>query len=143
MTPMLFDDLERDEGLRLRAYQDTVGRWTIGYGHAEGVVEGEIWSRNKAQATLNADVGRSVAQLDKALPWWRALDDVRQDALAEMCFNMGIGTLSDFVHALKYLRSGDWANASAAFLLSKWASQVGHRAQRLAFMVRNGARPTS
>ena len=143
MTPLLFADLERDEGLRLEAYQDTVGRWTIGYGHAEGVTPGEVWSQNEAQVTLNADVGRAVAQLDHALAWWRTLDDVRQDALAEMCFNMGIGTLCEFDHALKYLQSGDWANASAAFLLSKWAAQVGQRAQRLAFMVRYGARQPS
>ena len=143
MTPLLFDDLERDEGLRLRAYQDTVGRWTIGYGHAAGVVAGEVWSRKEADMMLNADVERIVAQLDQALPWWRMLDDVRQDAIAEMGFNMGIGTLCNFAHALNYLQSGDWANASAALLLSKWAAQVGKRAQRLAFMVRNGARSPS
>ena len=143
MTPMLFDDLERDEGLRLSAYRDTVGRWTIGYGHAEGVVAGEVWSLQEAQTTLNEDVGRSVAGLDHALAWWRTLDDVRQDALVEMGFNMGVATLLTFTHALKYLESGDWANASAAFLLSKWAGQVGRRAQRLAFMVRHGARSPS
>ncbi len=141
MTPMLFEDLERDEGLRLTSYQDTVGRWTIGYGHAQGVCEGERWTQSEAQVTLNADVARAVAQLDKALPWWRALDDVRQDAVCEMGFNMGVATLCEFVHALKYLQSGDHANASAAFLMSKWAAQVGKRAERIAFMIRTGARP--
>lgn len=141
MTPMLFTDLERDEGLRLDAYKDTVGRWTIGYGHAEGVDPGARWSQGEAQTTLNADVDRCVAQLDRALPWWRGLDDVRQDAVAQMGFNMGVATLCEFVHALNYLRRGDYQNAAAGFLLSRWASQVGQRADRIAHLIRTGARP--
>ena len=141
MTPQLFDDLERDEGLRLTAYQDTVGRWTIGYGHAEGVQEGDVWSLNQAIDALHQDVARAVAQLDDTFPWWRSLDDVRQDVMVELIFNMGIGTLSTFVNTLRSIEAHNWPMASAGLLASKWAGQVGARATRLAAMMKTGARP--
>lgn len=33
--------IESFEGLRLTAYQDSVGVWTIGYGHTKGVKKGQ------------------------------------------------------------------------------------------------------
>ena len=141
MTPILLKDLERDEGLRLAAYQDGGGRWTIGYGHAEGVAEGDIWTEDQAMSALHLDVAAAATQLDKALPWWRSLDDVRQDVMAELAFNMGIGTLSTFHGTLGFIRERDFHQASVALLMSRWASQVGERATRLAAMMKTGARP--
>jgi lysozyme len=141
MTPLLFDDLERDEGLRLTAYRDTGGRWTIGYGHGEGVSPGETWTTDQALGALHADVATAIHALDDAFAWWRTLDDVRQDVMVELCFNMGVGTLSRFVNTLGAIRRGDWATASADLLTSRWASQVGARGARLAAMLRTGARP--
>lgn len=140
MTPQLFDDLRRDEGLSLKAYRDPVDRWTIGYGHAEGVTEGERWTEYEAEETLHADVQNAIKRLDLALPWWRTINDVRQDALVEMAFNLGIGGLMGFHHALDYMVKGEWQQASAQLLLSKWAAQVGERAHRLAHMIRTGSR---
>ena len=152
MTPQLFADLERDEALRLVAYQDTVGRWTIGYGHAEGVKEGDRWTYNEAIDALHEDVAKAVAELDAELPWWRNLDDVRQDVMAELAFNMGVGVapcpahpngtgLQEFVNTLHFIATKDFARASANLLLSKWATQVGARATRLAAMLKTGVRP--
>jgi lysozyme len=141
MTPLLLDDLKRDEGLRLSAYRDTVGRWTIGYGHAEEVTEGDTWTLDRAVAALHLDVATAIAELDKAFPWWRTLDDVRQDVMAELCFNMGVGTLSTFHGSLGFIRAGQWPQACTGLLTSKWAGQVGRRAERLATMIRTGARP--
>ena len=135
----MFDDLKRDEGLRLTAYQNTVGIWTVGYGHAH-VAPGTVWTRQEADDQLNADVATAATGLDHALPWWRSLDDVRQDALCELAFNMGTATLCAFHYALSALENGDYDTASAQFLLSKWAGQVGMRATRLAAMIKNGAR---
>ena len=55
VDPILISDLKRDEGLRLTAYKDTVGVWTVGYGHAH-VAPGTVWTQEQA------DRGREEAQ---------------------------------------------------------------------------------
>lgn len=45
------------EGLRLRAYRDPAGVWTIGYGHTGGVKPGQVITRARAEELLRADTG--------------------------------------------------------------------------------------
>lgn len=138
-TPKLIDDLKRDEGCVLRAYQDTVGVWTIGYGHAY-VPPGTVWSQAQADDALRQDVQRTEQALDRALPWWRTLNDVRQDALANMAFNLGIKGLLGFRNTLAYIRAGDFDKAASNMLQSRWARQVGRRANRISELIRKGTR---
>lgn len=133
-TADLIPDLERDEGLRLSAYPDPLTRgepYTIGYGHA-GVHPGTVWTQAQAQAQLQADVAHTEASLDIHLPWWRDLDDIRQDVIANMAFNMGVSHLVQFHNTLGAVQRGDWQAASSGMLHSEWATQVGERAVRLA-----------
>jgi lysozyme len=137
----LLTDLMRDETCRLHAYQDSAGAWTIGYGHTGRTVHpGLAWTNLDAFAALVDDVDRTCAGLDSALPWWRSLDEVRQDALSEMAFSLGIPGLLGSVKFLEHLKAGEWALSSASMLMSKWSSQVGDRAQRLSLMIRDGVR---
>lgn len=49
---------QSDEGLRLHAYQDSGGVWTIGWGHTgPDVHEGLVWTRAQALAALREDLG--------------------------------------------------------------------------------------
>ena len=51
------------EGLRLEAYQDSVGVWTIGYGHTGPEVHrGECISEPEADALLRADLASAIAR---------------------------------------------------------------------------------
>lgn len=136
-TANLIPDLERDEGLRLSAYLDTRNVWTVGYGHAY-VHPGTVWTAAQAQQMLAADVAHTEAALDIQLPWWRSLDDVRQDCIAEMAFNMGVTTLCQFHNTLAAVKSGQWAQAAAGMLASDWSAQVGARAKRLAQQMLTG-----
>jgi len=123
----------RDEGLRLTPYRDTGGVLTIGYGHTgRDVAAGQVWTQGEADDTLIEDIAIAQSELDEALPWWRTLDDARQDVLVEMCFNQGIGALLEFKRTLAAIRAGQWARASAGMLLSAWAEEVGGRAARRA-----------
>jgi lysozyme len=143
-TPYLLNDLRRDEGCRLTAYRDSGGVWTIGYGHTGPEVHANLtWTQAEAESHLAIDAGSAQRGLDTAIPWWRQLDDVRQDVLAEMAFNLGVEGLMGFTRMLKALGDDDYPAASAAMLLSKWANQVGDRATRLAAMMRTGVRPVS
>jgi lysozyme len=141
-TPFLFSDLKRDEGCRLSAYLDTMEVPTIGYGHTGREVHiGLTWTQAECDAALEADVHATCQGLDSAIPWWTRLDDVRQDVIAELAFNIGVHALLGFKVTLAAVQAGDYANASAAMLISRWASQVGARATRLAAMMRTGQRP--
>jgi lysozyme len=126
-------ELERDEGLRLFPYKDSVGKTTIGIGRNlddVGISEAE------ARAMLASDIARVEADLDKALPWWRKLDEDRQRVLANMCFNLGLAKLMTFRNTLGAIFLGDFTDAAASMLASKWAQQVGPRAARLAARMR-------
>ncbi|MEO8812004.1 MAG: glycoside hydrolase family protein, partial [Caulobacteraceae bacterium] len=126
-------------GLRLRAYRDTAGVWTVGYGHAH-VAPGTTWTLDRAEAELRLDVAAAMRDLDHAAPWWREVDAVRQDALVEITFNIGIGAVLGFHRALAAMRAGAWGAAAADLLASAWAREVGARATRIAGMIENNAR---
>lgn len=143
VTPDLIADLKRDEGLRLEAYPDPVSHgdpWTIGYGHTGGISSGVVWTENQASDQLLADASRAASGVLTALPWVATLDSVRQDALYNMAFNLGVNGLIDFPHTLDMIKSGQWARAVAAMMASTWASEVGQRATRLAHMILTGQR---
>lgn len=136
--PELIAQLKIDEGLRLTAYKDTVGVWTVGYGHAH-VAPGTVWTREKAEQQLIEDVREHNAKLAKALPWIATLDPVRRRVLQNMAFNLGIAGLLGFKNTLEYVRTGQYEEAARGMLASKWARQVGNRAVRLAKQMRTGA----
>lgn len=154
-------ELKRDEGEKLRVYRCTEGFNTIGCGRnldavglspaeqlAMGCTVADVKKRGITQAQsdllLNNDIARAFADLDRVLPWWRQLDPVRQRVLANMCFNMGIGNgrkdLTSFRNTLRYVREGNYEHAADNMLASKWAGQVGRRADRLAELMRLGPR---
>lgn len=138
------------EGLRLSAYRDTVGKLTIGYGHNLDA-KPLSWLRPNepiplwlAVAILNRDIDDTISSLDHFLPWWRGLDDVRQQVLCEMAFNMGVDAnhadgLDSFINTLQAVREARWDAASDGMLNSKWARQVGSdRSTHLSCMMLTG-----
>lgn len=143
LTQGLLADLKRDEGCRFTAYQDTLGIWTVGYGHAH-VAPGTVWTQAQCDAALIADVQEAQRELDLFLPWWRMLDPVRQDVLSELMFNMGWGDgrrgLSTFTNTLAAIKARDFKRGAAGLLASRWAVEVKARASRIAQMLVSGQR---
>lgn len=149
---ILKQELRRDEGERLTAYKDSLGYWTIGVGHlidpAHGAnpspfgrnlcFGGTITSEQCAQL-LDEDIAKKEAELDKQMPWWRSLDEVRQRVILNMAFNLGVAGLMGFKNTLKKMRAGDYAGAATGMRASLWAKQVKGRADRLAKMMETGA----
>ena len=87
--------------------------------------------------------GTAIPAHPLALDASRRLDPVRQRVLIDMMFNMGPGApsrggLLSFVNTLSEIRRGNYGIAADMMLASKWASQVGRRAVRLATMMRTG-----
>lgn len=134
-------ELVRDEGLRLDAYKDTLGYWTIGIGHLLGTDKRmtKITER-EAYALLQSDIEEALATLDRIAIWWVALDPLRQRVLINMAFNLG-SRLAQFKNTLRAMRENDFAGAAAGMRNSLWARQVKGRAERLATMMETGIDP--
>lgn len=144
-TPYLIEDLKRDEGLRFRAYLDSTGVCTIGYGHTgREVILGLVWNQDHCDAALVTDIERAMAACDEHVSWWRIENGPRQDVMAMLMFNMGWGDgtrrLSSFHNTLAAWRRGDYEAAADGLLSSHWAAQVKSRATRLAEQLRTGVR---
>lgn len=134
----LKEELTRDEDDVPYAYQDSLGYWTIGIGHLIDKRKGGKLSDAARQFIFNEDVDEAVADLDKALPWWRDMTDARQRVLVNMRFNLGLAGLLGFKNTLAMMQKGDYEGAAKGMLNSKWATQVGARATRLSKMMREG-----
>ena len=128
--------LSLDEGVRAKPYRCTAGKLTIGIGRNlddRGLSEQEI-----KYLFLN-DVTLSVEECRRLLPTFNSLSDVRQEVLVNMMFNLGYSRLSQFKKFLAAIGREDWSDAAVQMLDSKWATQVGARATRLATAMWTGA----
>jgi lysozyme len=126
--------LTTDEGRKKRVYTDTVGKLTVGVGRN---ITDRDFSDDEIDLMLNNDIDLVVAQLDKQLPWWREMNDVRQNVVVNMGF-MGVSKLLGFKNTLTFMRAKRYDAAALGMLDSLWAKQVGQRAVRLAEMMRKG-----
>lgn len=122
----------------LHAYQDSLGYWTIGVGRLIDPRKGGSISETEALLLLHNDIQKARTALLAALPWASQLDEVRRGALLAMAFNMGIGGLLEFKNTLSLLQKGQFGEAAGEMLKSRWAQQVGARANRLARQIATG-----
>lgn len=135
----LTSQLRRDEGVVPHAYQDHLGYWTIGVGRLVDKSKGGRLSNDEIDYLLANDIARFTAEVEAALPWCSKLDDARKAVLINMAFNLGTQGLLNFKNTLGLIEAGKYADAGAAMLQSKWAKQVGARADRLARQMTTGA----
>ncbi|WP_142416420.1 lysozyme [Bartonella massiliensis] len=125
------DCLKRWEGLRLHAYQDVSGVWTIGYGHTgkagkPAVVEGMVITEKKAETMLLADLRQYEQAVEKAVGV--ILSDEQFGALVSFCYNVGITAFQNST-LLKRLNKGDYEAVPTE--LQKWTKAGGKRLQGL------------
>ena len=103
------------EGLRLTAYQDCGGVWTIGYGHTGPEVRaGLTITQAEADALLRSDVEDAVTCVNRAVNV--PITQNQFDALVDFCFNCGRGSLLQST-LLRKVNIGDFAGAAAQFAL--------------------------
>lgn len=135
---LLKQHLVRDEGLKLEAYKDSEGYWTIGIGHLLGTVK-TINTINEEQCWkfFEKDIEKAEDNLDRIVPYWKDLDDTRQLVLMNMSFNLG-GKLGQFKKFLNALNNSNWEQAAIEMKNSKWYKQTGDRAKRLCLLMRDG-----
>jgi len=135
---LLRTELQRDEGLRFQAYQDTLGFWTIGYGHLLGSTPRmQLITHDEADALLEMDIDTAMALTGFLAPGLIASEDARARAVTNMAFNLGM-KLAGFKKFLAAVHSDNWPVAAAEMMDSLWAKQVGVRAARLYDMMLKG-----
>lgn len=143
---LLEAELRRDEGVEYVEYPDTMGIPTTGVGHnlkTSPLPAGWTYPLSDAQVNqlLAHDLAVTFAALDLHLPWWRALDEVRQRVVANMGFNLGVVRLLGFRNTLAAMQGGNYAAAAAGMKASAWYGQVGNRAVRLCQAMTTGVMP--
>ena len=130
--------LLREEGAESCAYQDSLGFWTIGVGRLIDSRKGGGLSNDEIDLLLDNDIKRNYEAVLKALPWMEKLNDARQAVLIGMAFQMGLKGLLQFKRTLGSVEDGQFAEAAAEILESKWAQQTPKRADRMAKQMETG-----
>lgn len=105
-SPKGIDLIKKFEGCRLTAYKCPAGVWTIGYGHTEGVSEGQRISQEQAEKYLVEDLVKYEKYVEIYVDL--ELNQNQFDALVSFTYNCGAGNLKKLV---KYRNHEQIANA--------------------------------
>lgn len=125
------------EGLKLAAYQDHLGFWTIGVGRLIDGRKGGGISPIEAGLLLDNDINRCLDDLS-TFAWFSGLNAVRQRALIDMRFQLGSGGFRGFTKMLAALQAGDVTLAAVCARQSKWATQTPQRAATVTAQLETG-----
>ena len=141
-SEVLKEQIKRHEGEVLEVYKDSLGYLTLGVGHlireddAEyGEPDGTPVSQEVVDRYYDADFDKHV---DETVHVCGAHDidfdnlpENIQHVLVNMCFNLGAPRLSKFRKFIAAINDEQWIEASVEMMDSRWANQVGPRAERL------------
>ena len=133
MQAKLKRSLIQHEGIKQFPYMDSVGKITIGIGY-------NISDRGLSEEWINQQFSEDVDYFYYKLtsfPWFQQLTPDRQIALIDMAF-MGWKKFLTFNKMIKAIEQNDYHQAASEMLNSKWAAQVGERANTLANVMRTG-----
>ena len=134
----LREQLKIDEGVKYEVYDDHLGYKTFGIGHLVkttdeeyGAPVGTPVSEKRVNSVFDKDVETYIDESKKVFGNLEDMPQEAQQVIVNMCFNMGAPRLSQFKKFIKAIHDEDWKTASVEMLDSRWASQVGVRANRL------------
>ncbi|HCD1613123.1 TPA: lysozyme [Serratia marcescens] len=119
--------IKRFEGQRLKAYQDSVGVWTIGYGWTQPVDGKKVGPGMQIdQATADRLLKCGVVQYEQGVNQLvkARITQGQFDALVSFAYNLGLRSLSTST-LLQKLNDGDKQGAAGEF--GKWVNAGGKR----------------
>ena len=138
--------IKANEGYRGHGYHCSKGQLTIGYGRNIDKNSGLGIDKDEAALLLRHDIKRVIIELESCT-CYLSLDKVRQAAMVDMCFQLGLGKFLGFRKTLAAMQAGDYRKASKEMLRgskggkSPWAIQTPERAARISKMVLTGEWP--
>ncbi len=134
----LRDTLKIDEGVKYEIYNDHLGYPTFGIGHLvvesdeeHGKPVGTPVTEDRVNSVFEKDVAIMIDEAKKIFPNLNELPEEAQQVIVNMTFNMGRPRLSQFKKFIAGVNAGDWNKAAVEMMDSRWAKQVGARAERL------------
>jgi len=134
----LKEQLKIDEGVKYEIYEDHLGYATFGIGHLITDADEEYgWpigtkvSENRVNEVFKTDVQKFINETQKVFPDLINKPDNIQIVLINMCFNLGAPRLSKFKKFIAAINDEQWIEAAVEMMDSRWARQVGPRAERL------------
>lgn len=141
-------DVMQAEGFRQFPYMDCCGKpWrscgcahkgklTIGYGRN---LDDVGISKLEAEVLLDHDLHTAEMSAGRAFDWFQTLNELRQRAIVELVFNLGVAGFRGFRQTILAIRVGQFRAAAANLLDSLWAKQVGEtRSSRIARYLKDG-----
>lgn len=129
------------EGLRYKAYKDTLGNWTIGVGHLVKLPDEEYLLRGslkeyEVMQIFDTDLNQAIDDARKFVDEY-SINDIAFEIIVDMAFNLGLPKLSKFKRLKQALIDNDYVRASEEMLASLWARQLPNRSKALADKMRD------
>jgi len=102
----IIDFIKKYEGLSLRAYKCPAGVWTIGYGHTEGVKEGDVITFGRAEELIRED----VEKVERALVSYQVYRQTNRikpitrgehNALLSFAYNAGVANTYYILYGMR------------------------------------------
>lgn len=122
--------IKQHEGLRMRPYKDTMGYWTVGYGHFIGknlpASMDRDFSMDEINELFNQDYFKHKMSAEQ-IPNFDKLNSDGQAALIDMTFNMGTNWWKKWPRFTKAMQTGDIEGAINSMKNSLWFKEVGNR----------------
>jgi lysozyme len=109
------------EGRHLKAYQDPVGIWTIGFGHTGRVKPGQVITPAEAEALLVLDLAHADACVNSNVSV--AIAQAQFDALTSFVYNLGCGAFRRST-LLRLINAGEMQAAADQF--PRWNKAGGN-----------------
>lgn len=124
--------IQKFEGLKLNAYQDSVGIWTIGYGNityenGTKVKKGDKVTQQRAEELFKYFADRFAANIAPKVSV--PLTQNQFNAIVSLAYNVGLGNFSSSTLLKKLNRCSSDPTIKNEFL--KWANAGGKRLQGL------------
>lgn len=118
--------IKKWESCKLKAYQDTGGVWTIGYGHTKDVKEGDTCTQQQAEEWLVQEANDFIFNILSYVTV-----PLNENQLAALtCFVYNIGSNAFYKSTmLKFLNQGLYGKAADEF--PRWCKDNGKTVQGL------------
>ena len=133
----LMESVKKHEGYRNKVYLDTLGKRTVGVGHlcVEDFWEDDKEYEEKFLMEILADDLQNAIKGARELKEEHSctdIDEIAQEILVEMVFQLGKNGVSKFRNMWKALAEKNYIGASYEMLDSRWAKQTPNRANAMA-----------
>lgn len=145
----IFNFIKKHEGYKKAMYLDTQGIPTIGIGfnltrpdaaliasQAGANVQKLLTSQEQLSDSQIKQIFQITLKIayNDAKKWIPAFDTLPKNikmAILDMSFNLGYTRLSKFIKTRQFIMNSDFKGAAQELRNSKWASQVGNRAENV------------